>query len=73
MTISNDRSVLNVMIDDPTDKKIPVNKTFVVIGVFNGGAKAGQCGGVKAGQLHGCGAELEMAPIGAISDLLFAL
>jgi hypothetical protein len=33
MTISNDRSALNVMIDDPTDKKIPMSKTFVVTGV----------------------------------------
>ncbi|MBU2366399.1 MAG: hypothetical protein KKF14_01355, partial [Alphaproteobacteria bacterium] len=33
----------------------------------NGGVKAGQCGGVKAGHWQGCDADMEMAPIGAIS------
>ena len=33
----------------------------------NGGAKAGQCGGVKPGPRLGCDADMEMAPIGAIS------
>ena len=33
----------------------------------NGGVKPGHCGGVKAGQRRGCGAGMEMAPIGAIS------
>ncbi|MDQ0323366.1 hypothetical protein QO002_005572 [Pararhizobium capsulatum DSM 1112] len=35
--------------------------------LVNGGAKAGQCGGVKPGQRQGCVADMEMAPIGAIS------
>ncbi|MCT0204159.1 hypothetical protein KQ302_03375 [Synechococcus sp. CS-602] len=33
----------------------------------NGGAKPGQCGGVKAGQRQGFAADMERAPIGALS------
>jgi len=44
--------------------KIKIGRAVLSV---NGGAKAGQCGGVIPGQLQGCGADMEMAPIGAIS------